>query len=1183
MSATRINVVVNPDVAWAFRSLAYPPDHCFIFCPYTKDGQELLPLSSNGAVNGVEGKVTAVTQSKIDDPEFAVKLRENNQVRLYHGESHHFQTHTKFHYGFCIPPFIYERDTEAERINVYPQLVNDVLSVYKCSKDSRSEDRIGPMHMICLESMYNAVLPAGIFAAVMPKGWMGRNMRYINWLQTEFAVMARIELPENAVYEKISEDQVEPIHIKHELVMFCKAINGSAESKIAHLFPFARFRYQPFIHKMEGFDDLDLHNLGRAFSENDWQQYYVMLLRKKYLENSGHYNMRLSPSLPPISLDDPSNTILFTPSDQAKRKIRIMDSIEDIKQIKTAVHIKVGSRVKFHTYHPLAESLVLELRVYLGRNYAEDRSSKWLLDEALSYKMFHAERDWIAETLINAGLTPCLLKSDADRLACREKWAERQLTPIERTVRQDTGWLTQFEEIGLRSSYPAEIDQWRKRMAKMKMNKILFTFQAEDVLVLASKNGVMNCNVMGLGKTIEILMAFLLRGNKKCLIVAPSKLLGEWRNEIESRLAAYCATARTNWKGENIRHSCEFQIIQWAEDCLKQNLKPINLISYEHLVRAPRDTRYFYCKRCGSTAASMKFAEKMACPKCNENLRNKWTALCREKQFKKYWVKNEHVEKLEAGKISKDTFRTRCFYLGGIKKFSAKYEQLHNSGYICFDERPPMPEPVWMKRSKNLLVKKQGVTIGLEDKYVPVNGELKKISVPVTEMRPRRPHLKWTFANLLRHRFNFIGLDEADYIKNDKSQRSEATLHLKAKTRIAATGTPVRGFPKSIINLINWTVARTVFPEYRIRADRGALGRFYAKYKTEVTNLNTGRKKILPKILNPEQFQTEVAPFMLRHTRNEPAVLDCISKKIIEGPTREKIDMDESHRQYYQLWIEKFSEWWQKMKEEEEHKKVPSGQILVKLTYLINASTQPHFMLDNILKGKDEQAKEWAIQIGRYRGPMTAKHLECFRRVKEIYRMGDKAIVFSIRRNNLKLGMKWCNRQNPRIEALQIDGRVSRTIKNGGRSERERLLENFKLNDYSVLWAGLQCMRDGANLPEANHGLFMDLSWEPSDYRQAAGRMVRPSQEKTIYLTHLIHNGTLDDFVSLWTILKARSVDEGIDYMEFDDFSTDMIPDVQQYANDIVDGTEARTKARMELAIEHIRKQKEEGLTDEGI
>lgn len=56
-------------------------------------------------------------------------------------------------------------------------------------------------------------------------------------------------------------------------------------------------------------------------------------------------------------------------------------------------------------------------------------------------------------------------------------------------------------------------------------------------------------------------------------------------------------------------------------------------------------------------------------------------------------------------------------------------------------------------------------------------------------------------------------------------------------------------------------------------------------------------------------------------------------------------------------------------------------------------------------------------------------------------------------------------------------------------------------------------------------------------------------------------------------ILKGRSGDEAIDHIAFDDISESMIPDVKQYANSIVDGTEHVKRRKMWLAVEEVIKQ----------
>jgi SNF2 family DNA or RNA helicase len=374
-----------------------------------------------------------------------------------------------------------------------------------------------------------------------------------------------------------------------------------------------------------------------------------------------------------------------------------------------------------------------------------------------------------------------------------------------------------------------------------------------------------------------------------------------------------------------------------------------------------------------------------------------------------------------------------------------------------------------------------------------------------------------------------------------------------------------------------------VLPDYRPYDSKGE-SRFLQKYRTEVMVGATvledgtsvgGRPNQIPKINNPELFQAEMAPLIVRHIRNEPIVVASIPKKTIVDLALPAVPMDEQHRRYYARWQEVFAEWWQKKEEEEEGREAGKGELLTKITYLINASTIPHFMLEPILKGKDEEAKEWAKLIGKYKGPVTAKMLKCRELIREAKSRGDKTLVASTRKANLKLGQAWC--EKARLPSMIVDGDISLKIDPAtNRSPRHTMVEEFRNREYDVMWAGMLALAEGMNIPEANWGLIMDYTWKPADPRQFIGRMIRPQQTKTVYTGYLMHEGTIDEYMAALCYLKGRAGDEGIDYMEFSDLTTDMIPDIHQYADSIVDGTQQIAKQKMWLAVDFIRKNQEE-------
>lgn len=224
------------------------------------------------------------------------------------------------------------------------------------------------------------------------------------------------------------------------------------------------------------------------------------------------------------------------------------------------------------------------------------------------------------------------------------------------------------------------------------------------------------------------------------------------------------------------------------------------------------------------------------------------------------------------------------------------------------------------------------------------------------------------------------------------------------------------------------------------------------------------------------------------------------------------------------------------------------------------------------MDGADDEFKAWAAMIGRYRGPMTAKMKKCQELIVESVKRNDKMLVFAKRTRTLDLGFQWCEKV-AKIPSLIVDGRSSLKIKKTtNRSERQELIDQFRQNNYSVCWAGLDALAEGMNIPEANHGVIMDYGWKDNDWRQAIGRMIRPQQKKTVYSYFIVHEGTIDEYMAAICYLKGRGAAEGIDYMEFDDFSTDVIPDIRQYADAIVDGSVDKLKSNMWLAVDRIKR-----------
>lgn len=1221
-------LTLHPEVTFLFRNIVGAKKNALIYCNNLDVVGESTLLH---AFDMIGCKITAVSPQETQLTRRIKQQQEDHKYDWSHKQRWEivvderlelFHPVEKFHYAFTFPPF---NDDGS------PIYTEDTLRDWKCSK-LISKDYVAPRHIIALESLYDSVIPAGYFGAVLPRNWMGAYMKFMKWWNTSAAMVAKIALPGEAVsryvssneellntshYEDIGE-HAKYLHAgrpltnqKWYLVIWHKP--AGIDSK-RHYLSYGNYRYSSYVYDLKGLAEKDINKCVTRFRKHDWYKLSV----KKYVKicvdgKSGRY--RFSESDRPEFLPLPSETRVVKVSDTNKPEIKVVDTVEEIRADPRAAHIKLGPPCKVYGYSPQVQATLHDIRItdLIPKNNKEHYQSSGNggggnggngngTEDTEAYKIkdnflvkirstaFSENREWILKKLLENGLVPYMTANEYRRMAVQERWLNIQLTPIERTIKVHTEtdesdrdssqenientepdnvevnsvkvggeiqtvdakeneeqekdyWETLYDDVSLKVIYPEVWNLWKSRATKMKLDRTLiegkpvtYDFQFEDIITMACKQSLINSNVMGLGKTREALFAALLRCSKRTLFIVPTKLVGVWQEEIETTIANYVRKQRKDWAGNLM--SADYQVIEWARDCEPANLKTFNIISYEKLARVPKDARFFQCPVCKFIACTLKESVRhIPCPECNKGKTKKAKALNRHANLrkKKVWV----------------DIGNGC---GRIDIVDTRVNKVDNVNQL-----------VWMQQSETHWDKVKKTTRYRIDRFG------KQEAYTIEELR--KPHLKWTFSELLRYKFNMVLCDEGGYVSNPTANRSIAMNKITGRSRTVMTGTPVKGYPRSIVNLLNWCLKRSVFPEYRSDGiKQTGLRKFELKYGTYVER-PPQQPKLLPKINNPELFQQEIAPLNLRHTRYEPIVKKDVPPKY-PIVTALKVPMDEAHKNYYNLWLEKFAEWWQLKRIEEDNQAAKlNNDLIVKLGYLINASTIPHFMLENLTSGEGAM---WAQIIGEYKGPLTQKFEVAKRLLKGYYEEGDKSIVFCSRHANIKLGYKW-SQQVEKIPSIWIDGSVSTTIKEGiNRSERQLRVDKFRYHDTGILWAGILCLREGYNIPEANHGVFMDYTWTPDDWQQALGRMLRPKQKKQVDATFLCHKGTAEEYMAALNILKGRSISEAIDYEAFDDFTADMIPDFKQYANAIVDGTEKELKTKMWLQIEELRKEAEE-------
>ena len=415
------------------------------------------------------------------------------------------------------------------------------------------------------------------------------------------------------------------------------------------------------------------------------------------------------------------------------------------------------------------------------------------------------------------------------------------------------------------------------------------------------------------------------------------------------------------------------------------------------------------------------------------------------------------------------------------------------------------------------------------------------------DLKSREP-LKYSFSDILKKEFPFVCIDEAYNIKNPQSRRAKAVFNLRAKHKLALTGTPIKGYPQNILAILNWLFGcgSALLPEYSYWKEGGpkkfidTFGTYIYYDRQHEATADKGKKKQIPKIKNIKKFYELLKAKMIRRLMDEPDVREVIKTK---EPEVKYVDLEltPEHRRFYQLWLDNFTAWYEERRAEERlgGKRLGQMELLAKLGYLIQVACVP----------QSSHLKDESSLIPAFGDGLSSVQKWIILKTDEEVKKGNKVIIFTRFLDSVEFLKQRLGYLNPAV----VTGDVSlHRKKRTGKSKRQGIIENFRWNGQNVLIAGMGCLCEGLNIPEANVGIFADYDWTPSIMFQALHRMVRPDQKKQVIGYFLTLRGTIYDYMKMITQLKQKSIDEGVDHQEYD-LKTEDIPDIRQYVKAIVE------------------------------
>ena len=320
-------------------------------------------------------------------------------------------------------------------------------------------------------------------------------------------------------------------------------------------------------------------------------------------------------------------------------------------------------------------------------------------------------------------------------------------------------------------------------------------------------------------------------------------------------------------------------------------------------------------------------------------------------------------------------------------------------------------------------------------------------------------------------------LDEAQFVKNDRSKTHQALRRLSAPFVLAVTGTPLEN---SLMDL--WSLLALAAPGLYPRRDR--FGEAYRK------PIESGER---PELL--DRLRRRIRPLMLRRTKEQVA-LDLPPKQVQVVP----VDLAPTHRRVYDRHLQRERKRVLGLMEDPDANRVA---ILASLTRLRQLSLDPA-LVDEDLPGQRSSAK---IDV-------LVEHL------RELAVEGHRALVFSQFTGFLGIVR----------ERLQDEG-ISTSYLDGATTHRAEVIDGFKQGEQTAFLISLKAGGVGLTLTEADYVFVLDPWWNPAAEAQAIDRAHRIGQDQPVMVYRLVSAGTIEDKVLALQERKRdlfeRVVDDG--------------------------------------------------------
>ncbi|MFG2042501.1 SNF2-related protein [Dactylosporangium sp. NPDC048998] len=351
-----------------------------------------------------------------------------------------------------------------------------------------------------------------------------------------------------------------------------------------------------------------------------------------------------------------------------------------------------------------------------------------------------------------------------------------------------------------------------------------------------------------------------------------------------------------------------------------------------------------------------------------------------------------------------------------------------------------------------------------------------------------------TYGTLLRDAgvladvpWDLVVADEAQQIKNHRSQAARALRLLRPAARVAVTGTPVENSLTELWAILDWTNPG-LFGS--LTAFRERFGRAAEREAADAV-ADRDAARLLGRL---------IAPFVMRRRKTDPAVVPELPDKVIND---RYVELTREQAALYQAAT---AEALERIAASDGLRR--RGQVLRLLQSLRQICNSPaHYLRES---PNDWDAARQATRSGK---------LQVLEELMESVTLTeDAALIFT---GYVSMGHLIRAHLAARgIQAEFLHGGVPATT-------RQKIVDRFQSGDGNALILSVRAAGTGLNLTRAGHVIHFDRPWNPAVEDQATDRAHRIGQHRLVEVHHLIAEATIEDRIA-GLLIRKRHLTEAV-------------------------------------------------------